>query len=108
VLCCARSRRGANEFGRAHVSAAKAGLEGLAHALANEYAQHDITVNCVAPGVIGGERSKTSGEVPHRDIPVGRQGAFEDIARVVRFLCQPESSFITGQTWHVNAGQYLT
>jgi 3-oxoacyl-[acyl-carrier protein] reductase len=94
-------------FGRAHVSAAKAGIEGLTRALANEYAKYNITVNCVAPGAIGGERAKTAGEVHHSDIPVGREGVFEDISRVVRFLCQPESSFITGQTLHVNGGQFL-
>lgn len=97
-----------NYHGRAHVSAAKAGIEGLTHALANEYAKHNITVNCVAPGRIGGERSKTSGEVAHNETPVGRDGIFEDIARVVRFVCQPESSFITGQTLHINGGQFLT
>jgi 3-oxoacyl-[acyl-carrier protein] reductase len=97
-----------NYHGRAHVSAAKAGLEGLTRALANEYAKQNITVNCVAPGAIGGERSKTSGEVSQTEIPVGRQGVFEDIARVVCFVCQPESSFITGQTLHINGGQHLT
>jgi 3-oxoacyl-[acyl-carrier protein] reductase len=95
-------------YGRAHVSSGKAGLEGFTHALANEYASKNITVNCVAPGTIGGERAKTAGEVSHHDVPVGRQGVFEDIARVVRFLCQPEASFITGQTLHINGGQYLT
>lgn len=97
----------AGYHGRAHVSAAKAGVEGLTRALANEYAARNITVNCIAPGKIGGERSKTAGEVPPSDVPVGRDGNFEDIARVVRFVCQPESSFITGQTIHVNGGQFL-
>jgi 3-oxoacyl-[acyl-carrier protein] reductase len=94
--------------GRAHVSTAKAGLEGLTRALANEYASKNITVNCVAPGSIGGERAKTAGEVSHSEIPVGREGVFADIARMVHFLCQPESSFITGQTIHVNGGAFLT
>ena len=94
--------------GRAHVSTAKAGLEGFTRALANEYARNNITVNCVAPGSIGGERAKTAGEVPHSEVPIGREGVFEDIARVVQFLCQPESSFITGQTIHVNGGAFLT
>jgi 3-oxoacyl-[acyl-carrier protein] reductase len=97
----------ANYSGRAHIAAAKAGLEGLTRALANEYARQNITVNCVAPGRIGGERSKTSGEVQPLEVPVGRDGNFNDIARVVRFLCQPDSSFITGQIHHVNGGQYL-
>jgi 3-oxoacyl-[acyl-carrier protein] reductase len=93
--------------GRAHISSAKAGLEGLTRALANEYAKCNVTVNCVSPGGIGGERSKTAGEAANLDVPVGRKGTFEDIARVVSFLCQPESGFITGQLIHVNGGQYL-
>lgn len=93
--------------GRAHISSAKAGLEGLTRALANEYAKCNITVNCVSPGGIGGERSKTAGEAANMDVPIGRKGTFEDVARVVCFLCQPESSFITGQVIHVNGGQYL-
>lgn len=93
--------------GRAHISTAKAGVEGFTRALANEYAKRNITVNCVVPGSIGGERSKTSGEAAQFDVPIGRMGTFEDVARVVRFVCQPESSFITGQLLHVNGGQYL-
>jgi len=96
-----------NFSGRAHISTAKAGVEGFTRALANEYAKRNITVNCVVPGGIGGERSKTAGEGAQLDIPIGRAGTFDDIARVVRFLCQPESSFITGQLVHVNGGQYL-
>lgn len=96
-----------NYSGRAHISTAKAGVEGMTRALANEYAKCNITVNCVAPGAIGGERSKTAGEGAQFEVPIGRMGVFEDIARVVRFLCQPESSFITGQVLHVNGGQYL-
>ncbi|MBI2296819.1 MAG: SDR family oxidoreductase [Betaproteobacteria bacterium] len=96
-------------MGRAHVSAAKAGLEGLTRALAVEYAKQGVTVNCVSPGRIGGERSATAGEMPHADLtpPVGRAGAPDDIARVVHFLCLPGSGFITGQTIHVNGGLFL-
>lgn len=93
--------------GRTHISTAKAGLEGMTRALANEYARHRITVNCVAPGSIGGERSKTSGTTLNLAIPVGHQGNFNDVARTVRFLVQPDATFITGQTIHVNGGQYL-
>jgi 3-oxoacyl-[acyl-carrier protein] reductase len=93
--------------GRTHISTAKAGLEGMTRALANEYARHRITVNCVAPGSIGGERSKTSGTTMSLEIPVGHKGNFNDVARTVRFLVQPDADFITGQTIHVNGGQYL-
>jgi len=93
--------------GRAHAAAAKAGLEGLTRALAMEYARQGITVNCISPGRIGGERSKTSGQVPPVEIPVGFEGAPEDIAASVCFICRPAARFITGQNIHVNGGQVL-
>jgi 3-oxoacyl-[acyl-carrier protein] reductase len=95
--------------GRAHVSAAKAGLEGLTRALAAEYAKQSITVNCVSPGRIGGERAKSAGAPPdpHMVPPVGRTGVPEDISAAVQFLCLPAASFITGQVFHVNGGQFL-
>ncbi len=101
------SHRLPNYVGRAHAAAAKAGLEGLTRALAMEYAQQNITVNCVSPGRIGGERSKTSGEVPPVEIPVGFEGDPEDIASTVRFICSPSARFLTGQNIHVNGGQVL-
>ena len=96
-------------IGRAHVSAGKAGLEGLTRALAAEFATRNITVNCVSPGRIGGERSKTAGAAPNPDMvpPVGRTGVPEDIASAVLFLSLPASSFITGQVLHANGGQFL-
>ena len=99
----------AHYVGRAHVSAAKAGLEGLTRALAVEYATRNITVNCVSPGRIGGERSKTAGTAPNPDMvpPVGRTGVPDDVSAAVYFLCLPGSSFITGQVLHVNGGQFL-
>jgi 3-oxoacyl-[acyl-carrier protein] reductase len=96
-----------NYVGRAHAAAAKAGLEGLTRALAMEYAQQGITVNCVSPGRIGGERSRTSGEVPPVEIPVGFEGVPDDIAATVSFICSPAARFITGQNIHVNGGQVL-
>ena len=98
-----------NYIGRAHVSAAKAGLEGLTRALAAEYATRNITVNCVSPGRIGGERSKTAGPAPNPEMvpPVGRAGVPEDVSAAVLFLCLPGSGFITGQVLHANGGQFL-
>jgi 3-oxoacyl-[acyl-carrier protein] reductase len=97
---------------RAHVVTAKAGLVGLTKALAVEFAESGITVNCVAPGKIGGERSATSGEtggaIPGNEGPlVGRLGRPEEVAEVVRMLCLPTGAFITGQTIHVNGGLYM-
>ncbi len=98
-------------FNRAHVAAAKSGLTGLTRALAVEFAEHGITVNCVAPGKIGGKRSETSGHsvsLPGGGQPlVGHEGAPEDVAEVVRTLCLPTGGFITGQTIHVNGGLFM-
>jgi 3-oxoacyl-[acyl-carrier protein] reductase len=97
--------------GRAHVSAAKAGLVGLTKALAVEFGSRGITVNCVAPGRIGGARSATSGKggvIPGGGDPlVGREGEPQDIAAAVKLLCSPAGRYITGQTIHVNGGIYL-
>jgi 3-oxoacyl-[acyl-carrier protein] reductase len=94
---------------RAHVHAAKAGLEGLTRGLAIEYADKGITVNCVAPGRIGGPRSKTAGtSAPNaKTPPTGYEGAPEDIAAAIRYVCSPDARFVTGQILHVNGGQFM-
>jgi 3-oxoacyl-[acyl-carrier protein] reductase len=97
--------------GRAHVSAAKAGLVGLTKALAVEFGPNGITVNCVVPGKIGGPRSASSGKggtIPGGGHPlVGREGDPEDVAAAVKLLCSSGGRFITGQTIHVSGGIYL-
>jgi 3-oxoacyl-[acyl-carrier protein] reductase len=93
---------------RAHVIAAKAGLVGLTRALAHDLASHQITVNCVAPGLI--DTARTGPEPAHHKslaAPMGRKGNPEEIAQVVRFLCGPGARYITGQTIHVNGGLYM-
>lgn len=96
---------------RAHVSTSKAGLVGLTKALAVEFASEKITVNCVAPGKIGGERSKSAGkspEMPGADkLLVGREGEIEEAAFVIANMCMPESRFMTGQTIHVSGGLFM-
>jgi 3-oxoacyl-[acyl-carrier protein] reductase len=99
-------------FHRAHVVTAKAGIVGLTKALAVEFADKGITVNCVVPGKIGGERSATSGEtggaMPGGGMPlVGRLGKPDEVAEVVRMLCLPTGAFITGQTIHVSGGLFM-
>lgn len=97
--------------GRAHVSAAKAALVGLTKALAVEYGGRGITVNCVAPGRIGGPRSAGSGKggaIPGGGHPlVGREGEPQDVAAAVNLLCSAGGRYITGQTLHVSGGIYL-
>lgn len=96
---------------RAHVAAAKTGLIGLTKALAVEFAAQGVTVNCVAPGKIGGERSATSGaspEMPGGDgILVGREGHVDEAAHMILAMCMPEAAFMTGQTVHVSGGLYM-
>jgi 3-oxoacyl-[acyl-carrier protein] reductase len=97
---------------RAHVSASKAGLEGLMRALAVELAPLGIRCNSVSPGSIDTVRGAAAGAQPTTlradGIPLGRKGAPEEIAAVVRMLAGPEGGYITGQTIHVNGGMFLT
>jgi len=97
--------------GRAHVVTAKAGLAGMTRALALDLAPHGITVNCVVPGTIETVRGLPGapGRPAHRQElpPLGRRGAPEDVANVVRFLCGPGARYITGQSLHVSGGGYM-
>jgi 3-oxoacyl-[acyl-carrier protein] reductase len=96
---------------RAHVVAAKAGLEGLTRALALELAEWGITVNCVSPGLIDTVRiGSGAGEASHRAgrvLPLGRLAPPGEVAAMVRHLAGPNARFITGQVIHVNGGNYL-
>ena len=97
--------------GRAHVVTAKAGLAGMTKALALDLAPQRITVNCVVPGRIDTVRagSEVPGAHVHRPAvpPIGRLGAPEEVAVMVRMLCGPDARYITGQAIHVNGGGYL-
>ena len=94
--------------GRAHVSAAKMGLVGLARSLASEFAAHNIRANVVSPGSIDTRRDNPEwyqGRVPGTaGIPLGRQGHVDEIAATCLFLVSEDGGFITGQTIHVNGG----
>jgi 3-oxoacyl-[acyl-carrier protein] reductase len=97
---------------RCHVSASKAGLEGLMRALAIELAPHGITANCVAPGAVDTVRGASAGALPStladKGIPLGRKAAVEEISAAVRYLAGPDGRYVTGQTLHVNGGVFLT
>ncbi len=84
---------------------------GLTKALAVEFAAKGVTVNCVVPGKIGGERPKTAGESPPlvggKGPLVGREGTFEEVAAIVLALCLPSGAFVTGQAIHVSGGMYM-
>ncbi len=99
------------QFGQTNYSAAKAGVLGFTKALALENAAKGITVNAVAPGYIATDMVMAVREdVRQRivaQIPVGRLGTPEEVARCVVFLVSKEAGFITGATLTVNGGQYM-
>jgi 3-oxoacyl-[acyl-carrier protein] reductase len=93
--------------GQANYSAAKAGLIGASRALASEVARLGIRVNVVAPGLIEtGMARNAPVENIKRLIPMARLGRPEEIAKVVRFLCSEDASYITGQVISVNGGMF--
>jgi 3-oxoacyl-[acyl-carrier protein] reductase len=95
--------------GRAHVMAAKAGLVGFTRGLAHDLAPYHINANCVVPGAIDTARPGTSAKPAHHlthGTITGERGKPDDVAAMVRFLCEPASRYVTGQTIHVNGGAY--
>jgi 3-oxoacyl-[acyl-carrier protein] reductase len=91
--------------GQTNYSAAKAGLEGACRSLASEVARLGIRVNVVAPGLIETEMLQaTPRDMIKQIIPMGRIGLPEEVAKVVRFLCSEDASYITGQVISVNGG----
>jgi len=98
--------------GQSPYAAAKAGITGYTRSIALDLAQHGVTVNTIAPGMIWHERLR--GVLPDQvfddmigQVPAGRAGRPDEIAGAVAFFCSEESSYVTGQTLHVNGGLYL-
>ncbi|GAA2207839.1 3-oxoacyl-[acyl-carrier-protein] reductase [Nonomuraea monospora] len=93
------------QAGQANYAASKAGLVGFARSLAREYGSRNITVNVVSPGFVA---TDMTAELDHEsivaNIPLGRQAAPEEIARVVRFLSGDDASYITGAVIPVDGG----
>ncbi|MET3107663.1 acetoacetyl-CoA reductase [Oxalobacteraceae bacterium GrIS 2.11] len=100
------------QIGQANYAAAKAGILGFTKALALEGARKNITVNAVAPGYCATEM--VAAVAPDilktiiANIPVGRLGTPADIARMVTFLADDAAGFITGATFEINGGQYMS
>ncbi|MFM0437772.1 MULTISPECIES: 3-oxoacyl-ACP reductase FabG [Paraburkholderia] len=98
--------------GQINYAAAKAGVAGMTRALAREIGSRGITVNCVAPGFIDTDMTRTLPEEQQTalktQIPLGRLGSPEDIAHAVAFLASPQAGYITGTTMHVNGGMYMS
>jgi len=92
------------------VVTAKAGIIGFTRALAHDFADDGITVNCVVPGLIDTQRPKDKPEPAHHmdhHTISGERGRPEDVAAAVRFLCSPAARYINGQAIHANGGAYL-
>jgi acetoacetyl-CoA reductase len=94
--------------GQANYAASKAGLFGLTKSLALEMSRRGITVNVVAPGFIAtemvGQMPQAALDAVVEKIPLRRLGKPEEVARVVSFLCEDESSYITGAVYTINGG----
>lgn len=100
------------QFAQANYAAAKSGDLGFTKALAQEGARAGITVNAICPGYINTEMmstipEKVMNEVILPQIPVGRLGEADEIARCVVFLASDQAGFVTGSTLSANGGQYM-
>ena len=97
--------------GQANYAASKAGAEGMSRAMAKELGSRAVTVNCVAPGFIDTDMTKVLTDDQKSlmlgQIPLGRLGEPEEIAKVVGFLASDSGAYITGETIHVNGGMYM-
>ena len=97
--------------GQTNYAAAKAGMAGFTKSLASEVGSRNITVNCVAPGFIDTDMTRSLPE-EHKNtllqhIPLARLGQDKEIAAAVAFLASPSAAYITGETLHVNGGMYM-
>lgn len=97
--------------GQTNYAAAKAGMAGFTKSLASEVGSRNITVNCVAPGFIDTDMTRSLPE-EHKNtllqhIPLARLGQDKEIAAAVVFLASPSAAYITGETLHVNGGMYM-
>lgn len=97
--------------GQVNYCAAKAGVAGMSRSLARELGSRGITVNCVAPGLIDTDMTRSLDDKQKKalvmNIPLGRLGRPEDVAAAVVFLASPGGAYVTGTTLHVNGGMYM-
>ena len=98
-------------MGQANYAAAKAGIFGFSKSLAREVGSRNITVNCIAPGFVETDMTRSLTEKQQQillqQVPLGRLGRPEEIASAVGFIASPAAGYITGATLHVNGGMYM-
>ena len=98
-------------LGQANYTASKAGMIAMTKTLAIEYGKKNININCISPGFIKTAMTDKIDEKIKENIiskiPSGRLGLPEDIANAVLFLASSDSSYINGETLHVNGGMYM-
>jgi 3-oxoacyl-[acyl-carrier protein] reductase len=97
--------------GQGNYAAAKAGLIGMTKALAREVASRNVTVNCVAPGLVDTAMTAVLNDKQKTGlldaVPAGRFGTAEEIAAAVVYLASQEAAYVTGHTLHVNGGMAM-
>ena len=106
------AQRGGGIFGGPHYSSAKAGVLGLAKAMAREFGPDGIRVNCVTPGLIqtditGGKLTDEMRRDIIKGIPLGRLGDASDVAGIYLFLASDLSAYVTGAVIDVNGGMLI-
>ena len=98
-------------IGQTNYAAAKAGMFGFTKSLAREVGSRNITVNCIAPGFIETDMTRSLTEKQQQyllqQIPLGRLGRVEEVAAAVAFFASPAAGYITGATLHLNGGMYM-
>ncbi|AGF47011.1 3-oxoacyl-[acyl-carrier protein] reductase [Candidatus Kinetoplastibacterium desouzaii TCC079E] len=97
--------------GQSNYAASKAGVEAMSRVMAKEFASRGITVNCIAPGFIDTDMTRSINkeniDYLSSQIPMGRLGNVDDIAYSALFLASDKASYINGITLHVNGGMYM-
>lgn len=98
-------------MGQSNYAAAKAGIFGFSKSLAREVGGRNITVNCIAPGFVETDMTRSLNDNQRqsllRQVPMGRLGRPDDVASAVGFIASPAAAYITGATLHVNGGMYM-